>query len=126
MTVGDASGAGSAVDPNAPKSKSNGGSNKANPAKTLRVPSPAKGIATAAGLEASAPVAQAGSALAAPATAAVAAPIEGAVSLRTVGKTVAFLAKLAAPGVGGREGDGGAFGGGGKMAGAGVAGSTYG
>lgn len=32
-------------------------------------------------------------------------PPEGAISLRSVGKTVAFLTKLAAPGVG-RRGDG--------------------
>eukprot|EP00903_Cladosiphon_okamuranus_P009623 g9159.t1 len=58
--------------------------------------------------------------------AAATAPIEGTVSLRTVGKTVAFLAKLAAPAAGGREGDDGAFGGGSKMAGSAGTGCAYG
>ncbi|CAM9518227.1 unnamed protein product, partial [Ectocarpus sp. 4 AP-2014] len=55
-----------------------------------------------------------------------AAPIEGAVSIRTVGKTVAFLANLASPSAAGRDGDGGVFGGGGKTAGVSGTGSTYG
>lgn len=127
MTLGDASGGGTSAEPNANTSKPNGGGNKGNTGSKTRVPSPAEGTTTAATAAAAASpgkstaTAQAGSALAA-----LTAPIEGPVSLRTVGKTVAFLAKLAAPAAGGREGDGGPFGVGGKMAGAGGTGSAYG
>lgn len=109
MTLGDARGAGIAAEPNANTSKPNGGGSKANQAKKLRVPSPADGTTAASAV-----------------AAVVTSQFEGAVSLRTVGKTVAFLAKLAAPAAGEQEGDGGVFGGGGKMAGAGGTGSAYG
>ncbi|CAM9874733.1 unnamed protein product, partial [Scytosiphon promiscuus] len=70
--------------------------------------------------------AAAAAATATSATAAGATPVEGAVSLKTIGKTVAFLAKFAAPANEGRDADGGAFGGGGKIAGGGGGRSSYG
>eukprot|EP00752_Nemacystus_decipiens_P007019 g6297.t1 len=132
MTLGDSSGAGTTAEHNANTSKPNNGGNKTNSASKVRATTPTEGATAAATSAAAASpgkpaaTALAGSALVAHATAAAAAPIEGAVSLKTVGKTVAFLAKLAAPAAGGREGDGGAFGGGGKMAGTGGTGSAYG
>ncbi len=121
-----AAGGSSITEPNANATKPKGGGKTANPANaSLRAPPQAEGAASAeVAVDHGASTVTAGSTLVAPSTSAT--PIEGAVSLRTVGKTVAFLAKLAAPAAGGREGDGGVFGGSGKMTGGGRTGSAYG
>lgn len=59
-------------------------------------------------------------------TATTAPPAEGAISLRTVGKTVAFLVKLAAPATVGRGGDGAGVFGVAEMGGGGGPGSAHG
>ncbi|CBN77383.1 hypothetical protein Esi_0053_0077 [Ectocarpus siliculosus] len=86
-------------------------------------PSPALSQATATAATAAPPPSPVSAGVG---TAVAVAPIEGAVSLRTVGKTVAFLANLASPSAAGRDGDGGVFGGGGKTAGVSGTGSAYG